>query len=257
MLALKLEDLTNARDAMPGGGVLLITHRSICITDDTASEYSARGGEYAVIEVSDTGKGMSDDVISRIFEPFFTTKRAGSGTGLGMSMIYGLVKQHSGFVQIESELGVGTTVRILLPATDDVAGPSKKRVSRHEVRGGNETILFAEDQASLRRTGKKVLERFGYNVLLAEDGVDALSRFRRANGKIDLVVSDLVMPNMGGKELFDAITDDRPDTKFLIATGHSLKDVVETEHLDPEIPFLEKPWTLESLASRVREVLDS
>jgi PAS domain S-box-containing protein len=251
---------TNARDAMPDGGRL-----SIELAEQTLDAESCTGrpwttpGRYVRIAVSDTGVGMDRDTQSRVFEPFFTTKPVGVGTGLGLAMVYGLTKQHGGFVHLYSEVGRGTTIRLYFPVADQdmtrgdsADGNEAKRRSQ----GGHETILLVEDEAALRDVAKQVLERSGYTVVVAADGSEALRAYRDNPDRFDLVISDLVMPNMGGAELVQALKYENETQRMLLVSGYSGRDAGARRAVDPLIPFLEKPWRLEQLLQKVRQTLD-
>ena len=248
--------LTNARDAMPDGGrVTVHTGRATLDAEHARRHGWGDPGEYVCMAVSDTGTGMDDAVMARLFEPFFTTKPPGVGTGLGMAMIYGLVKQHGGFVLVESQPGMGTTVRIYFrPAATTAIQETK--TAEIEPRGGNETILLAEDEEPIRRTARRILERFGYKVIAAGDGAEALEIIRRRRQEIDLVLTDVVMPRLGGRALYDTARAEGATMKFLFASGYTARDLGATGVIDADLPFIHKPWTIADLARRVREVLD-
>ncbi|MEK7667112.1 MAG: PAS domain S-box protein, partial [Gemmatimonadota bacterium] len=249
--------VTNARDAIPSQGTLLL-HARRTVLDGAYCQAHGWGkpGEYVVLEVSDTGAGMDEVTKQRIFEPFFTTKPVGAGTGLGMAMVYGLVKQHDGYVDVYSELGRGTTVRVYLPA---VAEAPERPVAATplELRGGTETILLAEDEEALRHATKRVLERHGYTVLTAADGAEALDAFQTHRAEIALVISDVVMPGMGGAELFRKLQLAGHRVRFLFTSGYTAPDVEATAKLPSGIPFLSKPLAAADLLWKVRAVLDA
>ncbi len=249
--------LTNARDALfDGGEVIVQTSRVLLNAEDTRRDGWGAPGEYACLSVTDTGIGMDEGTRARLFEPFFTTKPPGLGTGLGMAMIYGLVKQHGGFVVVESQPKSGTTVRVHFPAAKSVATPVRV-VEEPAAEGGAETILLVEDEESIRRTARRVLERFGYHVLTALDGLEGLEVIRAHGADIDLVITDVAMPNMGGRGLYDAARTSGATMKFLFASGYTQRDLGAIGDIDPALPFIHKPWTLSNFLRRVREVLDS
>jgi PAS domain S-box-containing protein len=250
---------TNARNAMAEGGIL---HIGLRLTQLEMGDWLVPGqkapGEFVTMSVSDTGTGMSEEVQARLYEPFFTTRRFGEGTGLGMAVVYGLVKQLEGHVDVFSEVGRGTTVEVALPvaaAADppDVAAPAEAPEMPH----GTETILLAEDEPSLRRAAVRSLERLGYVVLSAADGDEALELFEANADAIDLVVTDVVMPKRGGRGLYAALRERGAEVPFLFASGYTAGAVEESARLDPGLPFLSKPWSLSELAQKVREVLDT
>jgi len=249
--------VTNSRDAMPTGGTLrLVVGHGVIDEDYCRANGWGSPGEYVVLTVADTGSGMDAKTQQHIFEPFFTTKPVGQGTGLGMAMVYGLVKQHGGFVNVYSEPGLGTTVRIYFPAIAEAPSP-KRATAAGEIRDGRETILLVEDDATLRRTGKRVLEKFGYTVVTATDGLDALNIIRTRPTPADLIISDVVMPHTSGPQLLSALREAGAAPRILFTSGYPARDVQERSMLDIGVPFLAKPWTITELLRKVREVLDA
>ena len=248
---------TNSRDAMPDGGVLRIEVSHVLLDDEhnAVRGWGGASGEYVHLSVSDTGHGMDEDTKDRIFDPFFTTKPTGLGTGLGMAMIYGLVKQQEGFIDIVSEVGEGTSVCLYFPlAVEEEAGEEEGDVDAKAPRG-TETILLVEDEDAIRRAAKRLLEKVGYTVLLAADGEEALDVFGRYEADIDLVISDMVMPHIGGVELHDTLRDQGKDVRFLFTSGYA-GDADDQPPLGPSQPFLHKPWDVDELLLRVRGLLD-
>jgi len=244
---------TNARDAMPDGGVLRIETSRAHLTEDQRLVCGAvRADEHVCLAVGDTGIGMDEDTQARIFEPFFTTKPPGKGTGLGLATVYGLVKQHGGGIEVDSEPGKGTRFRIYFPIADEVAVAVRPRAGVAEVRGGRETVLVVEDDDQLRRSAKRILEAAGYQIVTAADGLEALEALRQTG--VQLVFSDLVMPRLGGHALYDAARRAGHTTPFLFASGYS--DPERAASLDPSAPLLHKPWTESDLLTRIREILD-
>ena len=249
--------VNNARDAMPDGGVLRLETSCTWISDaqrDVLGPGSA--SEYVCLAVDDTGVGMDEATRQRAFEPFFTTKPVGKGTGLGLATVYGMVKQHGGFVQIDSAPGAGTRLRIYFPVAEET---TRRRASgSHErldlVGGGKETILVVEDQAQLRRATVYTLENAGYAVLAAGDGMEALHLLRQHPAPIHLVFSDVVMGRLGGRGLYETDRREGRQTPFLFTSGYAGR---EQEPLDPALPFLPKPWTSADLLARVRQVLNA
>jgi CheY-like chemotaxis protein len=200
---------------------------------------------------------MSDDVRRRVFEPFFTTKPAGVGTGLGLAMVYGLMKQHRGFVHVYSEPGQGTAIKLWFPVADEALGTAPAEAgSVDALVGGSETILLVEDEAPIRRAARRVLEQHGYRILLAEDGEQALSLFLNHPEAVDLILTDLVMPRMGGRELFDRVRATGNALPFLFASGYTRTDAEAADQLGMDVPFIQKPWSMGDLLRRVREALD-
>jgi CheY-like chemotaxis protein len=249
----------NARDAMPNGGKLTIEAANVALDDAyAATEQDVRAGQYVMIAVSDTGSGMAPDILSKVFEPFFTTKDIGQGTGLGLSMVFGFVKQSGGHVKIYSEIGDGTTVKIYLPrhlATEDA---SETAVEAQRVLGGSasETILVVEDEADVRRLAVETLLELGYRVLEAEDGHVALRLLEREPA-VRLLFTDVGLPGgLNGRQLADRARERRPDLKVLFTTGYARNAIVHHGRLDPGVELIGKPFQIASLAVKVRELLD-
>jgi CheY-like chemotaxis protein len=248
----------NARDAMPGGGRLLIATQEVELDEQACRNQPwARPGRYAQLIVGDTGTGMDAELQQRIFEPFFTTKERGKGTGLGLSVVYGIIKQHEGFVQVDSAPQRGTTFTIFLPVPTVALGVEAPDLSPL-VRGGKETILVAEDEPSLRYLASTVLERLGYTVILAEDGLEAVNLFRANQSRIDLVILDLVMPRFSGRDALELMRSIRPDLRALFVTGYNDTDahVPDVDTLISGANLLQKPYRVDMLGLRVREMLD-
>jgi two-component system cell cycle sensor histidine kinase/response regulator CckA len=250
--------VTNARDAMVDGGLLSISVGG----RDLGHEYCATHpwttpGKYVCISVSDSGIGMEEETRERVFEPFFTTKPPELGTGLGLSMVYGLVKQHGGVVDVISKKGAGTTVNLYLPQVHESAVGVKRPTPVQNMLGGIETILVVEDEETIRRAARRVLEKHGYTVLLAADGQEALQLYPDHRDDIDLVISDVVMPRLGGAKFYEALLKSGGQPKILFTSGYTDRDVRQTGAIDPALPFIHKPWTVAALLSKIREVLDS
>jgi PAS domain S-box-containing protein len=250
--------VTNARDAMPQGGKLRISVADEWVGEDySVTHPGLQPGRYASITVADTGVGMSTDTKEHIFEPFFTKKPLGLGTGLGMAQVYGLVKQLSGYVDVVSEPEVGTAVRLYFPVYFGITSTDDASMKEGQAPIGDETILVVEDEEAIRRTIKRALEGQGYTVLLAEDGEAALRVFHEAGSDIDLIISDLIMPKMGGHQLHETLEREGKRVPFLFTSGYSTKEKeTRTSGETPSIPLLLKPWTLSDLYGRVREALD-
>jgi len=247
----------NARDAMPQGGRLIICTENFVMDRSFVRRYPypVQPGPYVLLKVTDTGVGMTDDIKARAFEPFFTTKEKGKGTGLGLSMVYGVVKQSGGYIDIESSLGVGTTFRIYLPQVEEEIESVRCRANDTKHAPGNETILLAEDEDSLRRLTRACLEQGGYRVIEAKDGREALESSDSYTGPIQLLLTDIVMPVMGGRALAEALVARRPDTRVLYMSGYTGQTIGQA-NLEPGSNFLAKPFTREVLARKIREVLD-
>jgi CheY-like chemotaxis protein len=249
---------TNARDAMPDGGVLRMETGRAQLSEEQRTAAGATGAnEWAYLSVEDTGAGMDDLTRRRIFEPFFTTKPSGKGTGLGMATVYGLVKQHGGAIDVDSTVGTGTRIRVYFPAVTP-GSPMRDKGARdgRQVRGGSETILVADDESDVRRAAQRILEHAGYHVLTAADGQEALDVLRQQPTAVHMVLSDLVMPRLGGRGLYDAARRQGIGTPFLFASGYSPGDDRGSPPAELGVPVLHKPWTHDDLLGRVREILD-
>jgi two-component system cell cycle sensor histidine kinase/response regulator CckA len=247
--------VVNAKDAMPEGGKLTLQSSDITVRQESSEQRFIQPGRYAVISVSDTGHGMDEETQSRIFEPFFTTKEKGKGTGLGLSTVYGIVKQSSGYVFAQSETGAGTTFHVYLPRVEDTAeelGPAK--LQQNEA-GGCETVLLVEDEESVRELVRLTLTSRGYNVLEAENGECGLRVAETCKEHIDILITDVVMPGIGGRELAKKLLTLRPGISVLYLSGYTEDAVVTQGVLSPGTAFLQKPFTLQNLAKKVREVI--
>ena len=257
---LLLNLVTNARDAMPSGGTLVIEAMR-GPTDQSFPESVpwVNADAFYCVAVSDTGVGMDQATVERIFEPFFTTKAPGAGTGLGMAMVYGITKQHGGLVHVYSEIGAGTSVKVYLPKSAEtaVAAGAEAGPETAPHRGGGETILLVEDRDELRGTTRRVLEHLGYTVVEAVDGEDALAKQRANAGRIDLVLSDVLMPKLNGPALFRAVREIDPKMRFLFTSGYSENDIAMRSLLGPGVPFVAKPWAIADLARQVRKALNA
>jgi PAS domain S-box-containing protein len=248
--------IVNARDAMPSGGRLTIeTHNTHLDTTFVRQQAVVEGGDYVVLVVSDTGRGMDNETQARVFEPFFTTKQPGQGTGLGLSMVYGVVKQSGGYIWVYSEPGKGAAFKIYLPQVMDPVDETATIVSISSPRG-KETILFAEDEESVREIVSGFLESKGYQVLAADDGVSAEEIARSHRGEIDLLLTDVVMPKKGGRELAEDLRRILPRLKVLFISGYTGDFVVRNAILESGAAFVQKPFSMQSLANMIREVLD-
>ncbi|MCS7182765.1 MAG: PAS domain-containing protein [Thermoanaerobaculum sp.] len=248
--------VVNARDAMPAGGILTVETENVLINGDYVREHPwAKEGRYVLLSISDTGVGMDRATLDRALEPFFTTKEPGKGTGLGLSTVYGIVKQHGGLLHLYSEPGKGTTVKVYLPIVQRRAVDVGGKLAGPLV-GGTETILVVEDEEAVRRVLAEALAGFGYRVLTAANGVEALAVAERHGFAVDLVLTDVVMPHMGGWELYEKIAARAPGVRFLFSTGYSENAVHQNFQKKPGIHLITKPYGLEALARKVREVLD-
>jgi len=246
----------NARDAMPQGGKLLIKTQNVTLDESYCQIHpDVKPGKYVLISVSDTGTGMDSATRERIFEPFFTTKGPGQGTGLGLAMVYGIIKQHDGSICVSSEPGRGATFDIYIPAISEQEEIHEERAD-YALADGNETILVAEDEASVRNLIVTILQNWGYKVLTASNGEEAVKVFDEEQGKIDLVLSDAVMPKLGGRELYEILRKRNPELKFLFISGYSIDAMSERFILSEGLELLHKPFNPLDLARRIRESLD-
>lgn len=248
----------NSRDAMPKGGQLLITTSLVQIDHAYVQQHpESRAGKFVCLSVTDTGSGMSKETLERIFEPFFTTKEVGKGTGLGLATVYGIVKQHQGWVDVISEISVGTTFKIYFPPTTKPAEIVDKSNSTKTVRGGHETILLVEDEPVLRELARVILMDYDYEVVEASSGVEALKVWDERQGKIDLLLTDMIMPEgVSGRELAETLRKRKPDLKIIFTSGYSSDVMGGRDSSLGEIKFLQKPYPPPQLAQTVRECLD-
>jgi CheY-like chemotaxis protein len=248
----------NARDAMPNGGQLWIGTANTTIDQTYArTQMDLHPGAYVQLSVRDTGVGMDARVQAHLFEPFFTTKGPDKGTGLGLATCYGIVRQHNGHISIQSEFGQGTTVTILLPPVADISIEATRRPDQALPARSAEVILLAEDEDSVRSLVARVLRGQGYTVLEADNGVEALRVAREYAGPIDLLLTDVVMPQLGGKALAVQLAAVRPGIKTLFMSGYTDRGTSEQGSLGPDAAFLMKPFTSAALARKVRSVLDA
>src|SRR5581483_8999049 len=252
----------NARDAMSAGGKLTIESRNVHLDEDYASANAeVKPGDYILLAVTDTGRGMPPDVAKRAFEPFFTTKSVGKGTGLGLSMVYGFAKQSGGHLKIYTELGHGTTIRLYLPRHLNEAAQTGAQPGAHPAEAahhsrGEETILVVEDEAPVRSLVVSQLREFGYQVIEAPDGPSART-ILEGDRAIDLLLTDVVMPGgMTGRQLAEIAQELRPGLKTLFSSGYTQHSIAHQGKLEPDVEFLSKPFRRSELARKVREILD-
>lgn len=248
----------NARDAMPEGGKLLIETAETELGQTYAEKHpEVTPGNYVLLAMTDTGCGIPNEFMDKVFEPFFTTKEEGKGTGLGLAMVYGIVKQSGGNIWVYSESSQGTTFKIYLPRTEAKHEPVKRKAVGVNRKGGGEHILAVEDEETLRRFIGTLLPRLGYKVTLAANGGEALLLIEEKGLQPDLLLTDVVMPNMSGKQLVARLRMSRPDLKVLYMSGYTDNSIVHHGVLDPDTPFLQKPFTMNQIAAKIREVLSS
>ena len=246
----------NARDAMPDGGSLRIetTNADLSAGSCAAGNPDSTPGRYVIMSVTDTGQGMDETVRQRIFDPFFTTKEVGKGTGLGLSTVYGIVRQSGGWVDVSSEVGAGTAFKVYLPRIDACPRPEEDRIGP-ATETGDETILVVEDQESVRAFTMDALNQHGYRALEASDGNEAIAVAERYPGRISLLLTDVVLPGMNGKELSERLKGVRRDLKVLFMSGYTADVIASHGVLDDGVAFLHKPFSPEALAAKIREVL--
>ncbi|MEK6650897.1 MAG: ATP-binding protein, partial [Bacteroidota bacterium] len=246
----------NARDAMEHGGVLTLRALNTVVGEEFArTHYGVTPGPYVHFQVTDTGTGIPDTIREKIFEPFFTTKEVGKGTGLGLSTTLGIVKSHGGFLTLDTAQGQGTTFHIYFPADldEEVSRPDRPTEPLRD--GNDELVLVVDDEASLRDVASSTLETYRYRTLVAEDGVHALDLFHQHIDTIQLVVTDMMMPRMGGAELIREIRALRPDARIIVMTGMRIPDDIQIEDIQAVDGVLQKPFTADDLIRTVQEVL--
>jgi two-component system cell cycle sensor histidine kinase/response regulator CckA len=248
--------VVNARDAMPDGGALTVETANVSLDASYAEVHQGvTAGDYAMLAVSDTGHGMSDEVKAHLFEPFFTTKESGKGTGLGLATCYAIARQFGGHIGAYSEVGVGTTIRFYLPSVAAAVGEAET-VSLRTRRGGNETILLVEDEEQVRRVAARILRKLGYTVHEVPDGEEAIVFLKARPDRVDLVLTDVVLPGIGGRVLAEHVALLRPGTRILFTSGYSDDVMLQHRLLGEKIALVQKPFAADSLAERVRDVLD-
>ncbi len=250
--------VVNARDAMPNGGTILIETGESVVDDSVAAEApDIEPGTYVVLRVSDTGVGMSEEVRRQIFDPFFTTKPKGTGTGLGLATVYGIVRQSGGWIKVTSEPGQGAAFSIYLPRAAGARPRSDHDLTLLRAVSGSETVLIVEDQPEVRKVAAAALRSFGYSVIEAEGPSEALALSGERGQRIQLLLTDVVMPDISGRELADRIRSDRPDMKVLFMSGYAENEAVHRSVRDPSVGYISKPFTPEALAAAVRTALDA
>jgi len=248
---------TNARDAMLGGGLFTIETSVIELDERFVGAHGfGKPGSYAMISCTDTGTGMSEETKKKIFEPFFTTKEVGKGTGLGLAMTYGIIKQHDGFINVYSELGKGTTFRIYLPLIKTAVVDHDRLIALEYPIGGSETILVAEDDQNLKKLTVLILEQMGYTVITANDGNEAVIKFIEHQGRIQLLLFDVIMPKKSGKEAYEEIRRMNPDIPVIFASGYSPEMLHEKSLIGEGTALIYKPVSPQNILKKVREVLD-
>jgi PAS domain S-box-containing protein len=249
--------VVNARDAMPGGGKIVVETMNVDLDEGYCATHPyISPGRYVMLSVSDTGHGMSDEVKAHIFEPFFTTKERGSGTGLGLATTFGTVKQAGGSIEVYSEAGIGTSFKIYLPRVEEEASPPVKDDRPQDMRGGSETVLLVEDEDIVRNLCIRILEQLGYKVMQARNGAEAIALTQGYGDRIDLLLTDVVMPGMSGAELATKLVPLQPYMKVLFTSGYTDDAILRHGILEEGVSFIGKPYTPSALARKVREVID-
>jgi CheY-like chemotaxis protein len=248
----------NARDAMPKGGRLGVRISIMDVNEaHVQHQPEARVGRFVCVSKTDTGCGIPPENLQRIFEPFFTTKEVGKGTGLGLATVYGIVKQHQGWIEVDSTVGKGTTFRIYIPHAGSEHVETEKPTKQTPIRGGGETVLLVEDERPVRELASRVLQKYGYKILQAANGIEALKIWNQHKDEIALLFTDLVMPdNMNGRELAEKLWIEQPRLKVIFTSGYSTDIVGKDFRLEPELNYLQKPYQPETLALVVRRCLD-
>jgi two-component system cell cycle sensor histidine kinase/response regulator CckA len=249
--------VTNARDAMPRGGTLHVEVRRARLgAADRPLHAWVEPGSYVSVALSDTGVGMDARTLARVFEPFFTTKPVGVGTGLGMSMAYGLVKQHRGYLHLYSEVGQGTTAKVYFPAVR-ARGVPEAAAADEDLPGGSETILLVEDDQTMRLAAQHLLSKVGYRVVTAVDGQNGLDAYRAHRAALNLVITDVVMPKLSGFDLYEAIRGESRGVRVLFMSGFPAPNFRKTVGQDQRVAFVTKPWTASELLAQVRQLLEA
>jgi two-component system, cell cycle sensor histidine kinase and response regulator CckA len=250
--------VVNASDAMPNGGTITIATENVNVGDPAnRPNPSLRGGAYVAIHVRDTGHGMDGETMTHIFDPFFTTKDSGKGTGLGLATVYAIAERSGGAVSVHSAPGEGAEFIVFLPRVDAPAEHYASGANLPVPPRGSETVLLVEDDDAVRLLSARILERHGYAVLVARDGKEAIDMSRKHRGEIDLMISDVVMPEVGGRRLSETICAQRPEMRVIFMSGYTAGEIDKRGELDPAIAFIQKPFTATQLLTKVREVLDA
>jgi two-component system cell cycle sensor histidine kinase/response regulator CckA len=243
----------NAADAMPGGGRLFLKTRNVTHLNIKGDQYNPEPGNYVQLNISDTGCGMDKTTLERIFDPFFTTKEMGRGTGLGLASVYGIIKSHDGYIDVDSEKGQGTTFTIFLPASEN--GVESDAEAEARLIKGSGTLLIVDDEELVLEVGANMLEKLGYTVLKAHNGTEAVDIFKANQDKIKMVILDIIMPDMGGGEVYEKIKPINPDVKILLSSGYSV-DGQAIELLERGCDgFMQKPFTMEELSRKITQIL--
>jgi two-component system cell cycle sensor histidine kinase/response regulator CckA len=245
----------NAWQAMPGGGSLTVNTENVTLDAGYLKPYTIKPGRYVKISITDTGVGMDKRTLERIFEPFFTTKELGRGTGLGLASVYGIIKNHEGYINVYSEVEKGTTFTIYLPASETAV--EKEQVFADELLRGTETVLLVDDEDIIIDVGKQMLDKMGYEVLLAGSGKEAIEIYKDQQDRIDLVILDMVMPGMSGGETFERLREINPGQKVLLSSGYSINGRAAEIMERGCDGFMQKPFNMIQLSQKIRGILDN
>jgi CheY-like chemotaxis protein len=244
----------NSWQAMPDGGVLSIATANITLDANYVKPFLVEPGRYVKLSVTDTGLGMDEKIQKRIFEPFFTTKEMGRGTGLGLATVYGIIKNHGGFIEVNSKKGDGTTFNVYLPATE-IEVVQEKRADEELVRG-SENVLLVDDEDLIIDVGEQILKRIGYSVLVARSGSEAIEIYSKKKDDIEMIILDMIMPDMSGGEAYDRLREINPDIKVLLSSGYSLRGQAKDILARGCKGFIQKPFNMRELSHKLREVLE-
>jgi len=245
----------NASDAMPGGGDLYLETNNVTHKDRKSGLYKSKAGDYVKLTVRDTGKGMDKITTERIFDPFFTTKEMGRGTGLGLASVYGIIKAHGGYIDVQSKVNQGTTFEIYLPSTTKKVGKATEDSEKFIKQSG--TALLVDDEAAVREVCMSILKKIGYRVLSAKDGQEAIELYRNNKDEIDIVLLDMIMPDMGGGKVYDRLKEINPEVKVLLSSGYSI-DGEATDILNRGCGgFIQKPFNIKKLSAKIKEILNN
>jgi CheY-like chemotaxis protein len=248
--------VVNARDAMPEGGKLEITMKNVDVDEGSmAAHPDVVPGSYVLMTITDTGIGMDEEILQSAFEPFFTTKQPGDGTGLGLSTVYGIVRQSGGWIHVRSEVGQGTSCRIYLPRIDANSVPDRAKPDTAKVLHGDETVLVVEDNEAVRRLTTTILKGYGYQALEAANSTEAFALEKEHSGEIHLLLTDVILPGMNGMALSERLRGLRPKLKVLFTSGYTADVIARRGVLQRDVAYLQKPFGPESLVAKVREVL--
>ncbi|MBI3189101.1 MAG: response regulator, partial [Ignavibacteriales bacterium] len=247
----------NARDAMPNGGMLTVTCKPVFINEEVVQQFDdAKTGHYIMLTIVDSGVGIPSNVMGKIFEPFFTTKEQGKGTGLGLAVVYGVVRGHNGYINVDSEVGAGTVFTIYLPRVMDGKQLPKSKPTSAELVGGTEHILMIEDEATVGEIGVDILRDLGYNVQIARNGMEAIQMLAETHETYHLVVLDMNMPKLGGRSTFEYLRKHHPEVKILVCSGYSAQMLDDGKFISSIHGFIQKPYEIDDFAGTIRSMLD-